>query len=120
MIFEYNAQMVFMNQLEVEDIGNFALRGVSDDFAEYYFITKTSLGKTHILKFGPCIPDIDQLVEDFSVAYKKIDYKEATIKTELKKFINDGKKGITNAEILDLEEALSCFPKVTEIYMELY
>lgn len=117
--FEYNPQLVFMSQVEVEDIGNLYLRGTNNMGSEYYFLTRTIMGKTHILKFGPTIPDVELLLETFSTEYKKIDYKESTIKNEINKFINDSKKFITTIDILDLEEAINCYPRIIEIYKNL-
>ena len=112
MIFEYSVQKTFNESIDVVDIGNTALRchGAKLDF--YYIILKTVMGKTSILKFGPVMPDIDVLFNDFTVSYKKIDYKENAIEKEVDKFINDYKKGITLVEEVTEYEAWLDFPDV--------
>lgn len=117
--FEYNPQMVFMNQIEVEDLGNFCIRCTNDFGIEHYFLVRTSLGKSYFLKFGGTYPDLDLVTDTFTVEYKKVDYKESTIVKEADRFINDGKKLITNIEVITLEEAINCFPNITKIYNDL-
>jgi hypothetical protein len=112
MVFEYSVQRTFNESIDVVDIGNTALRchGAKLDF--YYIILKTIMGKTHILKFGPVMPDVDMLFNDFSVVYKKIDYKENLISTEVNKFINDYKKEITLVEEITEYDAWLDFPHI--------
>ena len=76
MIFEYSVQRTFNESVDVTDMGNMALRCTNKQLDNYYIIVKTVMGKAYILKFGPVCPDIDILQTDFSVEYKKIDYKE--------------------------------------------
>ena len=92
MIFEFSVQKTFNESIDVVDIGNTALRCMNNNQDVYYLITKTVLGKTSIIKIGPICPEIEVLLDDFSVVYKKIDYKENLICKEIDKFINDLKK----------------------------
>ena len=66
-------------------MGNTALKCTNKQMDDYYLIVKTVFGKTHFIKFGPVCPDIDALLEDFSVSYKKMDYKETKIYNEIEK-----------------------------------
>ena len=112
MIFEYSIQKTFNESIDVVDIGNTALRCHGSKLDFYYIILKTIMGKTSILKFGPVMPDIDVLFNDFTVSYKKIDYKENLIEKEVDKFINDYKKEITLVEEITEYEAWQDFPDV--------
>lgn len=112
MIFEYSVQKTFNESIDVTDIGNTALRCIGNKFDEYYIILKTIMGKTSIIKFGPVESDIEMLLDDFSVSYKKIDYKENVISREVDKFINDFKKEITQVEEITEYEAWQAFPQV--------
>lgn len=116
MVFEYSVKKTFNETIDVVDIGNTALRchGAKLDF--YYIILKTIMGKTSILKFGPVMPDIDILFDDFSVSYKKIDYKETAISKEVDKFINDYKKEITLVEEITEYEAWQDFPAIQQLF----
>ena len=122
MVFEYSVQRTFNESIDVVDIGNTALRCTGSNLDDYYIILKTILGKTSILKFGPVTPDLEMLTNDFSVSYKKIDYKESTINKEIDKFINDYKKEITQVEEITDYEAWEAFPAVQQWFenIEIY
>lgn len=114
MVFEYSVQRTFNEAIDVVDIGNTALKCVGSKLDEYYIILKTIMGKVSILKFGPVCPDIDVLINDFSVSYKKIDYKEMAIFKEVDKFINDFRKEITSVEEVTEYEAWQAFPTIQQ------
>jgi hypothetical protein len=116
MIFEYSVQKTFNESIDVVDIGNTALRCTGSNLDEYYIILKTIMGKVSIIKFGPVVQDIDVLFNDFSVVYKKIDYKENLISKEVDKFINDFKKEITNVEEVAEYEAWQAFPAIQQCF----
>lgn len=116
MIIEYSVQKTFTEMVDVVDAGNTALRCSSGDIYQYYIILKTIMGKTHILKFGPVCPDIDLLLEDFSVEYKKMDYKETKIEKEIDRFVNDFKKEITLVEEITEYEAWQDFPEIAQCF----
>lgn len=118
MTFEYSVEKTFKQSIDVVDIGNMALRCTSSLMQDYYLITKTVLGKTSILKFGPISDEIGTFLEDFTVSYKKINYKELLIKNEVNKFINDFKKEIYDIEEITDYELWKCFPNIQE-YFEL-
>lgn len=114
MIFEYSVKKTFDESIDIVDIGNTALRCVGSKLDEYYIILKTTMGKVSIIKFGPVIPDIEILQNDFSASYKKIDYKEPAIFKEVNTFINDFKKEITSVEEVTEYEAWQAFPAIQE------
>lgn len=116
MVFEYSVKKTFNESIDVVDIGNTALKCVGSKLDEYYIILKTIMGKVSIIKFGPVCPDIDVLINDFAVSYKKIDYKESAIYNEVSKFINDFRKEITVIEELTEYEAWQAFPAVQQLF----
>lgn len=116
MIFEFSVRRTFTESIDVVDIGNTALRCTNRDMETYYIITKTIMGKTHIIKFGPVCPDIELLISDFSVSYKKIDYKENLLFKEVDKFINDYKKEIDTVEEITEYEAWEDFPQIKQLF----
>lgn len=116
MIFEFSVRRTFTESIDVVDIGNTALRCTNGDMETYYIITKTIMGKTHIIKFGPICPDIELLISDFSVSYKKIDYKENLLFKEIDKFINDYKKEIDTVEEITEYEAWEDFPQIKQLF----
>lgn len=110
MIFDFDLQKSYAQSIEVEDIGNFGLRCTNKAFEDFYICAQTCMGKTYILKFGPIMTDVNELTEDFTLEYKKIDYKEKAINLEINKFINDGRRGINQAEVVSVEEVLQAIP----------
>ena len=114
MVFEFSVQRTFNQSIDVVDMGNTVLRCTNTQLLDFYIITRTILGKTHILKFGPICPDFDMLINEFSVNYKKIDYKESQVYKEIDKFINDFKKDINNVEEFTEYEAWQEFPTIQE------
>lgn len=116
MIFEFSIQKTFNQSIDVVDVGNTALKCTNVHMDNYYIITKTVFGKVSILKFGPVCQDIDILLDDFSVSYKKIDYKEALLHKEIDKFLNDYKKEIETVEEITELEAWQDFPAIKQYF----
>lgn len=106
----FDLQKTYAQTIEVEDIGNCAIRATSGAFEDYYIVIQTVMGKTSILAFGPILADVAVLQEDFNLSFKKIDYKEKNITNEINKFINDMRKGIKQADIISVEDALRAIP----------
>lgn len=119
MIFDYFVQKVFTQSIDIEDIGNMALCCTNKENASWYLITKTIMGKTSILTFGPVIIDLPILISGFKFEYEKIDYKEPKIHTFVSKYINDQKKEIEKVEEISDFEALEVFPNILELYNDL-
>ena len=123
MIFDYNGVRTFTDSLQIDDIGNCAIKcegtyrdGRVEFYGEYYLITKTVMGKTSIVKFGPIDPDSVGMVNGFELTFKKINFKEAAICKEIQLFINDGFKGISKAEEITDIEAFELAPSVKETF----
>lgn len=116
MVFEFSAQKTFTDAIDIVDIGNTVLRCENNKQLMYYLITKTVFGKTSILKYGPICPDLETLIDDFSVSFKRVDYKETTICREIDKFINDFKKEISSIEEITEYEAWQEFPNIKQSF----
>jgi hypothetical protein len=116
MVFEFSIQKTFNQSIDVVDVGNTALRCTNSHMDNYYIITRTVFGKTSVLKFGPVCPDIEALINDFSVSYKKVDYKENLLFKEIDKFLNDYKKEIETVEEITEFEALEDFPQIRQYF----
>jgi hypothetical protein len=116
MVFEFSVKRTFDQSIDIVDMGNTALRCTNTNLLDFYIITKTIFGKTSIIKFGPIYPDTDILLNDFSVNYKKIDYKENLVFKEIDKFINDFKKEIDSIEEITEFEAWQAFPQIQQCF----
>ena len=123
MIIDYNGVKTFTDSLQIDDIGNCAIKceGVYREgriqlYGEYYLVTKTIAGRTSIAKFGPIVPDLNVMQNSFECTYKNIAYKESTIIREINLFINDGMKGISKAEVITDLEVFEAFPSLQETF----
>lgn len=119
MIFEYDEQPVFTQTLEIGDIGNTTIKCVSPMNGDWYLRTKTVMGKTSLLVFGPVITDCvedNQLIDGFAVNYSRFDYKERVIIKAINQLLNDPKKGINYAEEMLEQAAINNFPDIMNAY----
>jgi len=119
MIFEYQQQKTFMNAIDVVDAGNMCLRCTTTEGLEYYVMDKTVCGKVHMLKIGPVVDGLTELLPGFEVSYKKFDYKEKTISKEVTIYLNDSQKKIDTVEEIQPEEAYGIFPDIAQSFKNL-
>ena len=114
MVFDYDKQEVFTQSIDIVDIGNFAIRCSSSSSAQdFYIIVKTVMGKSCVLKFGPCFPDLNVLCDGFGIALKRFDYKESSIIKEINSIIQSDKLCIDNVIEIPEYEAFSAIPEIS-------
>ena len=116
-IFEFDLQPAFMSNIDIENIGDFALEVNNDDGFFWYLIVKTSLGTSTICTCGPLVPDVDLLPSGFSQSLNRMPYKEDKLVKQISLFLNDGKKKITKAVLIPIEDAISQFRDMSD-YLE--
>lgn len=118
MIFDYKLQKSYAKSLEVEDIGNFCFRALSEEGVDYYFLIKTLLGKSYCLKFGPILADSATLQPNFELKYRVFDFKEKAIIKEAQFILDNPSNKIYDAEIVTETEALESLPDVYKSFLE--
>ena len=104
MKFEYSQRVVVDAELDVDNIGNCCLRAFNDLGEAYYLIIKTELGYTETLEYGPCLVDLEMLQNNYQIKYSKFDYNEGKLERIIDKFLNEGKRAISQAEVCDLAD----------------
>lgn len=102
MTFEYLQRVIVDGTLEVDDIGHCVIQGNNDIGEFYYLIILTSLGWTEILEYGPCVPDFDLLQANYNIKYSRIEYNQGKIERAIDKFLNEPKRVITQAKVVEL------------------
>lgn len=112
MNFEYARQSEFTADIEIDTIGNCAIRGTCANEMYYICIIRTSIGLTELFESGPYLPD-GTLSTICETSYQKIEYDERKIKKFIVSFLQASRKpsilNIYQAEQLSIEEALdSC------------
>lgn len=116
MTFEFNQQLVPQSLINVESVGEFAIEAFNDEGYFYYLIIKTLLGTCTIASCGPIIPDVNLLTSGLKICLDKCQYKEDKLAKTINFWLNDKSKKLTNARIIDIDEALDQFPDVA-LYM---
>lgn len=115
MIFKYNNQYIAQNDIDITDIGNFALEGINEeDGFFYYLIMKTKLGTSSIFSFGPVIPDSKLLADEYKLEYKRAQFKDKFINKYISLWLNDREKKLSNAQVIDENTALEQFKDIKE------
>ncbi len=126
MLIDYNETTTYSQTLQVDDIGNFAIRchGTMIDGkfkmpADYYMMVKTVAGRATIVKFGPVIPDIPTMPSGFEVTVKTTKFNEPSLGNEVSNYINDGRREITEAEEIVEQELYEAYPSLEETFNSL-
>ena len=112
MNFEYARQSEFTADIEIDTIGNCAIRGTCMNEMYYICIIRTSVGLTELFESGPYLPD-GTLSTICETSYQKIEYDERKIKKFIASFLLVPRKptilNIYQSEQISIEEALdSC------------
>lgn len=103
MTFEYLQRVVVDAQLDVDNIGECVLLGRNDLGEEFYLIVRTDMGWTEQINFGPVTPDVDILPFNINLTYARFEFNQTKLMRAIDKFLNDPKKMITQADVVELE-----------------
>lgn len=103
MTFEYLQRIIVDSQLEVEDIGQCCILGRTDMGEENYLMIRTELGWTEVIQCGPFIPHLGILPDYININYTRFEFNQNKIVKLIDKFLNDGRRGITQAEVVSVE-----------------
>lgn len=114
--FNYNGQVSYEDFVVVEDLGNACLQAIDELGYSYFFITKTKLGTTSCLEYGPLNLDDELLPDESTIEFSRFEYSEKGIIKKIAKFLQMKKsmvvktKKVKIIEVLQmsLDEALSC------------
>jgi hypothetical protein len=119
-IIEFANEYMPTNAIDLEDLGNFYLQAVDEDKGLYYYIMcRTSLGTSTIMQYGPVVPDIELLPSSYQCKLERIKYDINKMIKYINNWINDFKKHITSACIIDKETFENNFKNLID-YMNSY
>lgn len=104
MTFDYLERVIVEGQLDVENIGQCIIEGNNDIGEFWYLFIKTELGWSEIIDYGPHLPDFDLLHPNFQIKYSRIEYNEGKIERTIDKFLNDPKRVISQARVVELSD----------------
>lgn len=111
MKFQYFQTVTLNADIEIEDIGNCAIKAFTDLGNEYILIIDTLLGWSRIFQYGPIVQG-EQWPLAVNEAYFKIEFNERRIKQTIEKFLN--MVGITQAFEVTKTEALEDCKSIIE------
>ena len=118
MIFEYGAQVNYLSSINVDDPGNCALE-VDLGFGYFtYFASRTTLGSTSTVSFGPINPDIPVMSSKYGMDYERFEYNISKLYKRIKGFIsaNYGKLHCLAVKKVDPEEVYSQMPDMATYF----
>lgn len=104
MRFEYLQRVIVDAELEVDNIGDVVIQANNDLAEEFYLIIKTELGWVEVIESGPIVPDLNLLPLNYNIKYSRFEYNQSKIERIIDKFLNDSKRIITQAKIVELED----------------
>lgn len=119
MQFEYFYSSVAANSIDIDDIGNCAIRTFNDVGESWVLLIKTQLGSTQILQYGPFIEDMSTNICTYvKSTYSRFDYDQRKIIGIVDSALNDTRNGISQAIILDYDEAKKFIKNVGDLVIE--
>ena len=105
MQFDYLYQMQATGQLDIEDVGNFALSLTNDMYMEYILIVMTKNGNTKVVQYGPRYIDREDPCSSINYTYNEFQFNMNKIKTIIDKALN-GNTLCSQATLISFKEAI--------------
>lgn len=112
--FEYFYTQTAMGQLDIEDIGNCVVEACNDTGMFWYLCIQTNLGWTKITEYGPATPDFYELPKSVYCNFNRIEFDERKIVNSINMFLNNSKRNITQAQVVDLDTMLDNTKSILE------
>lgn len=109
MLVEFNNQWTPQSAIDIIDVSNCAVEWTNEEGEYFYIFTKTSYGTITLIFYGPVIPDIQQLPNNYSCELRRMEYKPDKILREIQTYMNDKKRKITEAHEIDYTTAFDSF-----------
>lgn len=93
------------NELNIENIGNFAICAKNEVGQEYYMIVQTEAGMTRVMTYGPALMELPVTPCKSKMSFETLIYDSKKILSSVSRFLlsND----CTEAEIHDAQEILN-------------
>jgi len=111
--FCYNGEVMWSDEITLESLGNVSLEAIDAVGRSHFLITRTALGETTYLEFGPLYKENELLPDNHDIHFERFEYSDNALIKKItkflgpKKFIGNKKVKITEVKELDVNEALS-------------
>lgn len=117
-VFEYCVKITKEAEIIVEDIGNTCIEAMSDLGNIFYLIIRTNgIGWTKTMTYGPVSETTDS-PHSCSCILNCFEYDEYKINKIIQTFLTDGKKRITSAMEVDMNEIKDKLRDIKEFIYE--
>lgn len=111
---EFNNQYVPQNFLDLDSVGNVCIEAMDEGSGFcYYLLIKTSLGTASIFQYGPVVPDMDNLPDEYQTSYSRQNYNDRKLLIFIDRWLNDRNKKITTARCVDEQVFLDNYRDIT-------
>jgi len=120
MTFEYKTFVSFEKELEIDDIGNFAIEAVYNSNSTLgphykYLIMRTSLGMVSVFEYDSIIPDFTLLPKSVTNSYDRFDWSEYKIIKRIEKFLAN----VEDVKVITMQEALANCRSIIDYFGDL-
>lgn len=100
--FEFANEWKPTNSIDIDNIGNFCLEAIDEEDGFYYYLmVKTTLGTSTIISYGPVVPDVELLPDNYNINFQRLQFNDKKMNIWISKWLNDRMKKITGAYIIE-------------------
>lgn len=118
MTFEYCQRIMVEAQIDIPDIGECAILARTDLGEEFYLLIRSELGYCHVVEYGPSIPDLSVLPASVTYTYDYFEYSQYKLEKRIEKFLNNSKRGITQAQVVEVGDILPHFRNLATVIFQ--
>lgn len=114
---QYFYERTAMNSLDIDNIGDCAIEATNDSGYCWYLVIDTKLGWVRVFEYGPILPDMHELLGSVKCSFDRFEWDDIKIKKRIREFLTNPKRKITQAELINRDDALSYCTDIIE-YMK--
>lgn len=119
--FSYNGTVSYNDSLIVEDLGNTCIEAVDELGYCYYFITRTKLGITSCLEYGPLNLDDNLLPDESNIKFSRFEFSNNAIIKKIVAFLGPKKSMMLKTKKVKIIQALEkSFDEVIEYGVNMF
>lgn len=115
MKFSYRKVQTSTAEVDIEDIGNFALEAFTDTGECYILIVDTIIGKSRVFTYGPFIPEENVTNGKLEACIEYYPFSPFKLQRQVNNVINNSRANITQVMLVSREDALKLCNNLVDI-----
>ncbi len=120
MKFEYKTFVSFEKELEIDDIGNFAIEAVYNSNSTLgphykYLVIRTTFGIVSVFEYDAILPDFKLLPKSVTNSFDRFDWSEYKIIKRIEKFLAN----VEDVKVITMQEALANCRSIIDYFGDL-